>query len=66
MDLMLFFRRPGVVVRLESEIETKKKELDLLVKRKKNLLDKEVYKKSCELDKLVVQAMKLNYNLYNL
>lgn len=40
------------------ELEIKKKELKSLVEKKQNLLDKEVYKKSCELDKLVVKVMR--------
>jgi len=43
---------------LKVELEIKKKELNLLVEEKKSLLDEEVYKKSCELDMLVVQAMR--------
>jgi len=39
-------------------MEIKKKELSLLVEKKQNLLDEEVYKKSCELDELVVQVMR--------
>ena len=43
---------------LKVELETKKKELDTLVERNQDLLDPEVYKKSCELDKLVVKVMR--------
>lgn len=43
---------------LKVELENKKKELDTLVQIKQDLLDMEVYKKSCELDELVVKAMR--------
>ncbi|MEW6624266.1 MAG: Spo0E family sporulation regulatory protein-aspartic acid phosphatase [Bacillota bacterium] len=42
---------------MEKELEIKMKELANLVEIKQNLLDKEVYKISCELDKLVVKIM---------
>jgi len=43
---------------LKDELENKKKELDTLVEKKQDLLDMEVYTKSCELDKLVVKVMR--------
>ncbi len=42
---------------LQKTIERKKQELARLVKKKRSLQDNEVYKKSCELDRLVVKAM---------
>lgn len=46
------------MVDLKVELENKKKELDILVEKKQDLLDLEVYMKSCELDKLVVKVMR--------
>jgi hypothetical protein len=43
---------------LHSVINKKKAELAKLVAQKKSLLDQEVYRKSCELDLLVVDYMK--------
>ncbi len=43
---------------LFKEIVEKKKELNILVRRKQSLHDREVYQKSCELDELVVLYMK--------
>jgi len=43
---------------LINQVEIKKKELILLVEEKQNLLDEEVYKKSCELDELVVHIVR--------
>lgn len=44
---------------LHSAINKKKAELAKLVAQKKSLQDQEVYRKSCELDVLVVDYMKL-------
>ena len=46
------------MVDLRVELENKKKELNTLVEKKQDLLDLEVYMKSCELDKLVVNIMR--------
>lgn len=43
---------------LTVQVEIKKKELRALVEEKQSLSDKEVYEKSCELDRLVVQVMR--------
>ncbi len=43
---------------LSREISQKKEELRYLVAKKKNIQDKEVYKKSVELDYLVVEFMR--------
>lgn len=44
---------------LHSAITVKKAELARLVAQKESLQDQEVYRKSCELDTLVVAYMKL-------
>lgn len=44
---------------LHSAINKKKAELAKLVAQKKSLQDQEVYRKSCELDLLVVDYMRL-------
>ena len=46
--------------KLSQEINQKKKELELLVSQKKTIKDTEVYQKSVELDRLVVQYMRKN------
>ncbi|MHB1419347.1 MAG: Spo0E family sporulation regulatory protein-aspartic acid phosphatase [Bacillota bacterium] len=46
-------------LRITKKIINKQVELDELVKRKQSLQDREVYAKSCELDKLVVEYMRI-------
>lgn len=45
---------------LHAIIKEKKKELNRLVAQKQSLQDQEVYRKSCELDTLVVAYMRLH------
>ncbi|HHX50202.1 MAG TPA: aspartyl-phosphate phosphatase Spo0E family protein [Clostridia bacterium] len=47
---------------LKRIINKKKRELGQLVAKKQSFLDQEVYSKSCELDSLVVEYMKLKLN----
>jgi len=54
----LYKEEMQVMADLKVELENKKKELDTLVEKKQDLLDPEVYIKSCELDKLVVKVMR--------
>lgn len=42
---------------LSKEISKKKRELNCLVAQKKSIQDEEVYKKSVELDALIVEMM---------
>lgn len=47
-----------LICNLSEEIRKKMKELECLVAEKKNIQDEEVYRKSVELDYLVVEAMR--------
>jgi hypothetical protein len=46
------------VCNLSLEISKKKRELEYLVALKKSIQDEEVYRKSVELDSLIVQVMR--------
>ncbi len=43
---------------LSEKISKKKRELDYLVTKKKNMQDEEIYQKSVELDDLIVEIMR--------
>lgn len=46
------------ICELSVEINKKKKELEHLVAKKKSIQDEEVYRKSVELDDLIVKVMR--------
>lgn len=48
---------------LNREISKKKKELETLVAKKKDIQDEEVYRKSVELDNLIVEVMRRRHNI---
>lgn len=56
------FRKEGTKMNLLKEIKEKQQELVTIAERKNNcLLDPEIYERSCAIDKMIVELMKLRH-----